>query len=405
MPSPFSYAFAYYTGGTVPSNVLLQGNLLLVATGRTTGGNYQWWEGPDFQLGYVIGRYSSSRPTQIPGVNANVGFWRSAALTDSSFIDLGNGVVPDFYVPQRVWQRASQVATYINFVDYNYTTWSSPIGKILYSGESYNNLWTPGDTSLATTSRNVSYIYRTTYLEMAIEITGNASAYGTWELINRTLNPGDYPYSTLLVDIETFDTLNVEVFVTDGVTTVSNTNAGIGVETISVNISTLSSGFITCSIYAQRSCIACGNNQLFIYRVQLEQFTNIVTPYPYPNIAPGLGWTDMTLEVGTPLYPFTDFQFQGLGNAGITITATYSGTYCKVAYKITNSQITNFDTSTSPTSQGFTLWGSNTGIVIENNQWVSLSLYDSIEIGSEVLEITNDSDSNLVLASISITNQ
>lgn len=400
MPSPFSFAFAEYTGGTVPQNVLNVGGLL-IATGRTLSVDYSWWEGPNFQLGYVVARpKNNTQPTPIGGVFAGVGFWRSLTLTDASFVELANAVVPG----QLIFERASQAATYFTEEEAYYVTWSSPITKILYSGQSYNNLWTSGDTSLATSIREVTYEYKETYLQLNLNINGNTAAYGTWELINRTLNPGDYPYSTLLVDIETFDTLNVEVFVTDGVTTVSNTNAGTGAETISVNISTLSSGFITCSIYAQRGCIACGNIQLNIYQVQLAQDTNIVTPYPYPNIVPGIGWTNMTLNETTPSYPFTDFQFKGLGNAGINITANYGENYCRVAYKITDSQIINFDTSTSPLSQGFSAWGQQFQIVIENNKWLSLSLYDSIEPGFENLTITNDDDF-IDLATITIANE
>lgn len=405
MPTPHSYGFAYFTGGTPPSDVLVQSNLLLVATGRTLPNAFKWWEGPNFQLGYVIGFYSPSRPTQIAGVTANVGFFRSQSLTDASFIELGNVVARSFFEPQRQWNRASQVATYINFNDYNYTTWSSPIGKILYSGDTYNNLWVPGDTSLATTSRIVSCIYRQDYLELAIEITGNASAYGTWELINRTLNPGDYPYSTLLVDIETFTTMNVEVFVTDGVTTVSNTNSGTGVETISVNISTLSSGFITCSIYAQKSCIGCGNNQLYIYKVQLAQDTSIITPYPYPNVALNddtLKWADMILETG--VYPFSEFQIRGT-NTDITLSINYTKQYCYVAIKVTNTQITNFDIETNPLDQGFSFFDTSTSFDVSPNQWVSLSLYNPLTNGSEIISILNDDDSGVELAAITITNQ
>jgi hypothetical protein len=58
----------------------------------TTG--LEWWNGPDEDLGYVIAQTvpSDTQPTEIPGVFATVGFFRSDALTDPSFINIANAV-------------------------------------------------------------------------------------------------------------------------------------------------------------------------------------------------------------------------------------------------------------------------------------------------------------------------
>jgi outer membrane biosynthesis protein TonB len=57
-------------------------------------GGVIWWNGPDEELGYVIAVPVSgnTQPTPIPGVFASVGFWRSADLTEGSFVELTNTV-------------------------------------------------------------------------------------------------------------------------------------------------------------------------------------------------------------------------------------------------------------------------------------------------------------------------
>ena len=71
-----------------------------VATGTINAGfytnvNLQWWNGPDEDLGYIIAYVDSSgdRPnaperTFLTNYVCNIGFFRSAAKTDQSFVDL-----------------------------------------------------------------------------------------------------------------------------------------------------------------------------------------------------------------------------------------------------------------------------------------------------------------------------
>jgi len=65
-------------------------------------GGVTWWMGPDEDLGYVIGVPVSggTQPTQIPGVFAYVGFFRSEDLTDNSFIDIAEYVANEYGSPQ-----------------------------------------------------------------------------------------------------------------------------------------------------------------------------------------------------------------------------------------------------------------------------------------------------------------
>lgn len=86
--------FAYNTGATI-SGTIQVGNL---AVGTPTSGfsstGLQWWNGPDETLGYVITQSVSgnTQPTPVSGVTASVGFFRSSALTESSFIQLASKI-------------------------------------------------------------------------------------------------------------------------------------------------------------------------------------------------------------------------------------------------------------------------------------------------------------------------
>jgi hypothetical protein len=65
-------------------------------------GGVTWWMGPDEDLGYVIGVPVSgnTQPTEISGVSASVGFFRSEDLTDNSFIGIAEYVANEYGSPQ-----------------------------------------------------------------------------------------------------------------------------------------------------------------------------------------------------------------------------------------------------------------------------------------------------------------
>lgn len=84
-----SRPFSYNTGALIPGTTQ-SGN---IAAGYPTAGfaatGLQWWNGPDEDLGYVIANPKPSNNQPTPdGKSASVGFWRSSALTDNSFISL-----------------------------------------------------------------------------------------------------------------------------------------------------------------------------------------------------------------------------------------------------------------------------------------------------------------------------
>lgn len=89
---PFAYNPPGATGITGTDQV---GSL---AVGTPTYGfsstGLPWWNGPDEDLGYVIAQSVplNTQPTPVFGVLASVGFFRSSALTDPSFISLSNTI-------------------------------------------------------------------------------------------------------------------------------------------------------------------------------------------------------------------------------------------------------------------------------------------------------------------------
>ena len=83
--------FAYNPGPQIPGTEQL-GDLSI---GYPTSGftnSPQYWNGPDEELGYVIAIPvpDNSQPTPLSGVTASVGFYRSSALTESSFVIITN---------------------------------------------------------------------------------------------------------------------------------------------------------------------------------------------------------------------------------------------------------------------------------------------------------------------------
>lgn len=383
--APFSFAFAQYTGGTVPEDVLQYGNLV-IATGRTPSGNFNWWEGPDFQLGYVVARpKSNNQPTPITGVFAGVGFWRSLQLTDASFVELGNAVIPS-----GTYDRAAAVATYFRDEEIYYITWDTPLAKILYSGDSYDYLWLSGQTSLPTQVVSVTYQKNATNLYLGINLNGSGSGFGQWELINRFLQSVDYPYQTLRVNLDN-QGLTITVNVTDGTNYAYGYDSGSGVQNIDVNISSLT-GFITCWVFCEKSGINT-NGYVEIYGVETIQLANIPTPYPYP------AWGNLNCDDVT--YEFTSFQLNGFNENPIYLDLDYNPSFGYMAYKITNTQ-ESYNPNTAPLSQGFSYADPNTPIAIQPGDWLSFSAYNTTEAQLITVQIINNNDSFAVLDTFTI---
>lgn len=120
--------FAYNTGAPIAGTDQV-GNL---AIGTPTIGfdatGLEWWNGPDEELGYVIACQvpSDTQPTPVPPTTASVGFFRSDALTEPSFVEMTNNIFSQNFL------TGDQCKTYLNTNGY-WTSWGVlPGGMVLY---------------------------------------------------------------------------------------------------------------------------------------------------------------------------------------------------------------------------------------------------------------------------------
>ena len=121
--------FAYNTGAGITGTVQFG----FLAVGTPTAGfsstGLEWWNGPDEDPGYVIAQSvpGDTQPTPVPGVSASVGFFRSSALTDPSFISLSNTIAG----PSGPFASGSAAKTWLNANGY----WTSYVGATGGTGD------------------------------------------------------------------------------------------------------------------------------------------------------------------------------------------------------------------------------------------------------------------------------
>ena len=127
--------FSYNPGATGPIPGTEQVGSLAVGTPTVgfSATGLEWWNGPDEDLGYVIAQSvpGDTQPTPVPGVSASVGFFRSSALTDPSFISLSNTIAG----PSGPFASGSAAKTWLNANGY----WTSYVG----AGGGYELIITP----------------------------------------------------------------------------------------------------------------------------------------------------------------------------------------------------------------------------------------------------------------------
>jgi hypothetical protein len=103
---PSSRPFARNTGSIIQGTNKI-GNLGIGIDGGPIGGyagtGLQWWNGPSESGGWIIAQEvpANDQPTPVPpSVTASVGFWKSSALTELSFLDLAKYVATIAGSPQ-----------------------------------------------------------------------------------------------------------------------------------------------------------------------------------------------------------------------------------------------------------------------------------------------------------------
>jgi hypothetical protein len=125
--------FAYNTGAGITGTDQVGDLAVGTPTVGFTATGLEWWNGPDEDLGYVIAESvpGDTQPTPVSGVSASVGFFRSSALTDPSFISIANAVAG----PSGPFVSGSAAKTWLNANGY----WTSYVGSTGGTGASTGN--------------------------------------------------------------------------------------------------------------------------------------------------------------------------------------------------------------------------------------------------------------------------
>ncbi len=138
--------FSYNTGSAITGTEQV-GSL---AVGYPTAGfpatGLEWWNGPDEDTGYVIAQPvpSDTQPTPISGVSGSVGFYRSADLTESSFIAISNKVAG--ISGGGPFSAGSDAKTWLNNNGY-WTSWGNVPGSMVLYLDASNPSSYPGSGS------------------------------------------------------------------------------------------------------------------------------------------------------------------------------------------------------------------------------------------------------------------
>jgi len=133
---PTSRPFTYNTGSAIPGTDQVGDLAIGYPTSGFASTGLQWWAGPDEDLGYVIGKpvAGNNQPNPL-GIPASVGFNRSTALTDPSFISIANAVAG----PSGPFASAANAKTWLNANGY----WTSYVGATGATGGGYELVITP----------------------------------------------------------------------------------------------------------------------------------------------------------------------------------------------------------------------------------------------------------------------
>ena len=141
-----SRAFAYNSSEVIPTGATQFGNLAIQSAGWTSGcGGLKWYNGPDEDLGYVIGyvwQYPKTAASETEIISGtSVGFRRTATFSESTFLSTV------FNLTSQSFQSASVAKTYLNNNGY----WTSFVtatlaGSLLFNGSNQSLSLSPGIT-------------------------------------------------------------------------------------------------------------------------------------------------------------------------------------------------------------------------------------------------------------------
>lgn len=113
---PTARPFAYNTGSSIPGTVQIGSLAIGIPTSGFNSTGLEWWNGPDEDPGYVIAVpvADDTQPTPEVGNNASIGFYRSNALTEQSFIDLAEYVAKVVAANPQNFPSGEDAKTWLN---------------------------------------------------------------------------------------------------------------------------------------------------------------------------------------------------------------------------------------------------------------------------------------------------
>ena len=137
-----SRLFGYNSGA--PVSGASQSGSLAISNDSRGGGSVQWYNGPDEDLGYVIGYTDTTGLRKVIGVTVSnaVGFMRTSVKTDVEFLSLANFLTSQGFV------TASVAANWLNTNGY-YTSYSvsSNLGTLGNPAVSAQAIYNSGQTT------------------------------------------------------------------------------------------------------------------------------------------------------------------------------------------------------------------------------------------------------------------
>lgn len=162
---PTSRAFAYNPSLSAPTGATQFGNLAIQSTGWTAGsGALTWFNGPDEDLGYVIG-YSYGGPKTSGSVSqvvsgTSVGFRRTTTFSDAAFLSTVLNLTGQSFL------TASNAVTYLNSNGY-WVSYSPVVANLTLRLDASNSASYPGTgttwTDLAPPQQNITLVGSPTY--------------------------------------------------------------------------------------------------------------------------------------------------------------------------------------------------------------------------------------------------
>jgi hypothetical protein len=192
--------FAYNSGSAVPGTTQVG----FIAAGLSGpikyNGSIAWWPGPDEDLGYVICHTSGARTAARGAYSVGaptIGFWRTTAKTDASFIAFCNSVFNQNFA------NASDASTWLTINGY-WSSYPASVSLVMdlnsTTGVSGSN-WTDSSTGGHNATLNGGYGTTTYNGNQVVTLNGTSgyvlpSSFGTQLSAGFTYNVWVYPTTT-----------------------------------------------------------------------------------------------------------------------------------------------------------------------------------------------------------------